>query len=494
MNPRPSHDKSPGGVNPPALKALNARGWRSRSPSAIVELLSFLAEHRLALPAHVAALLGTSAAAATTRLGKLASAGYLKRHDAFQGQPRWYQITRKGLALIGSPLPPPRVDLRDVPARRRRRVAVARRPRRDVRPARRDHRRAPASLASTASREPGRRAARGAGSAGSAPTDSERLHYPDLVLRTADGRRVALELELTPKSRDPPREDPRRLRRRSPVRRRRVPRRAAGRRAVGPGARRGGSASRTSSTSSGSARPCPDRRRRPRSTAERAAASRRRDRRARGGQMTPRRTGAPRCAVPDARRVRRADPRCPRAVAAGAVAAMLAFSAARGALRLARRRSRRAAAQARSCSASTPRGRLVRLGDDELSAHGLILGASGAGKTTTLLTILTDQVRRGPAGRGDRHEGLAGVRARARRGGGRRGTPVHGLDASTAPAHWNPLAHGNATELKDKLIGDRALHRAALPARRRALRPDRPPGARAGPSRPAADAARGRGR
>ena len=41
------------------------------------------------------------------------------------------------------------------------------------------------------------------------------------------------------------------------------------------------------------------------------------------------------------------------------------------------------------------RGRLVRLGDAELSAHGLILGASGAGKTTTLLTILSDQIRRG---------------------------------------------------------------------------------------------------
>ena len=31
----------------------------------------------------------------------------------------------------------------------------------------------------------------------------------------------------------------------------------------------------------------------------------------------------------------------------------------------------------------------------ELSAHGLVLGASGAGKTTTLLTILTEQIRQG---------------------------------------------------------------------------------------------------
>ena len=40
------------------------------------------------------------------------------------------------------------------------------------------------------------------------------------------------------------------------------------------------------------------------------------------------------------------------------------------------------------------------LGDEELSAHGLILGASGAGKSTTLLTILTEQI--GVAGRWSR--------------------------------------------------------------------------------------------
>ena len=36
---------------------------------------------------------------------------------------------------------------------------------------------------------------------GFAPHGNEQLHYPDLVLLTADGRRIALELELTPKSR-----------------------------------------------------------------------------------------------------------------------------------------------------------------------------------------------------------------------------------------------------------------------------------------------------
>ena len=37
------------------------------------------------------------------------------------------------------------------------------------------------------------------------PTARERLHYPDLLLRTADGRRIAVELEL-PRSVDPARE------------------------------------------------------------------------------------------------------------------------------------------------------------------------------------------------------------------------------------------------------------------------------------------------
>ncbi len=36
---------------------------------------------------------------------------------------------------------------------------------------------------------------------GFGPRGREELHYPDLVLRTADGRRVGLELELTPKAR-----------------------------------------------------------------------------------------------------------------------------------------------------------------------------------------------------------------------------------------------------------------------------------------------------
>ena len=163
------------------------------------QVLSFLAEHRLALPPHVAVLLGTSARAATARLNKLANAGLLKCRPGFPGEPRWYQITDDGLAFIGSSLAPPRADLRtyehDVGVAW---LWLAARggtfgPLQEIVGERR-------LRSSDGSREPGAEplAVR---LGGFGPHGRERLHYPDLVLRTADGRRVALELELTPKSR-----------------------------------------------------------------------------------------------------------------------------------------------------------------------------------------------------------------------------------------------------------------------------------------------------
>ena len=141
----------------------------------------------------------------------------------------------------------------------------------------------------------------------------------------------------------------------------------------------------------------------------------------------------------------------PTTVAMPVAGAILAVAAVRTARFIARRMRTPARREGEVVIGVDPRGRLVRLGDDELSAHGLIVGASGAGKTTTLLTILTDQIRRGrpvvaidmkgsPAFVGE----LAAAAAAA-------GRPIKvwTLDGG---AHWNPLAHGNATELKDKLI------------------------------------------
>jgi type IV secretory pathway TraG/TraD family ATPase VirD4 len=96
-------------------------------------------------------------------------------------------------------------------------------------------------------------------------------------------------------------------------------------------------------------------------------------------------------------------------------------------------------------------GQAVVLSDQEVSAHGLIVGASGAGKSTTLLTILTDHIRRGsPAvvldlkGSPAFARELAGAAAAA-------GRPFR-LWTLDGLERWNPLQHGNATELKDKLI------------------------------------------
>jgi hypothetical protein len=96
-------------------------------------------------------------------------------------------------------------------------------------------------------------------------------------------------------------------------------------------------------------------------------------------------------------------------------------------------------------------GRRVAITERELSGHGLVLGASGAGKTTTLLTILSEQIRQGRPviaidmkGSPDFARRLAAAAAAA-------GRPFR-MWTPDGPAHWNPLQHGNATELKDKLI------------------------------------------
>jgi type IV secretory pathway TraG/TraD family ATPase VirD4 len=96
-------------------------------------------------------------------------------------------------------------------------------------------------------------------------------------------------------------------------------------------------------------------------------------------------------------------------------------------------------------------GRAVSIDQRELAAHGLVLGASGAGKTTTLLTILCEQIRRGRPvvaidmkGSPTFASALAGAAAAA-------GRPLR-IWTPDGPSRWNPLAHGNATELKDKLI------------------------------------------
>lgn len=137
-------------------------------------------------------------------------------------------------------------------------------------------------------------------------------------------------------------------------------------------------------------------------------------------------------------------------------AAAVALAVAATAYRMARSVAGRRAARNRGSSRAIPlgtdaRGRQISIAEHELAAHGLILGASGAGKTTTLLTILCEQVGRGRPVIAIDMKGspaFAGALADAAAGAGR---PFR-IWTPDGPTRWNPLAHGNATELKDKLI------------------------------------------
>jgi hypothetical protein len=96
-------------------------------------------------------------------------------------------------------------------------------------------------------------------------------------------------------------------------------------------------------------------------------------------------------------------------------------------------------------------GAAVWLTDHQLSAHGLILGASGSGKTTTLLAILTDHIRRGKPVIAIDLKGSPEFAAALGDAAAAAGRPFR-VWTPDGPSHWNPLEHGNATELKDKLI------------------------------------------
>lgn len=100
----------------------------------------------------------------------------------------------------------------------------------------------------------------------------------------------------------------------------------------------------------------------------------------------------------------------------------------------------------------TRQGRPVRLGQRELSAHALILGASGAGKTTALMTILDQQIQRGTPVVAIDMKGSPTFAAQLAQAAASAGRPFK-LWTPDGPGFWNPLQHGNPTEGKDKLIG-----------------------------------------
>jgi conjugal transfer pilus assembly protein TraD len=143
------------------------------------------------------------------------------------------------------------------------------------------------------------------------------------------------------------------------------------------------------------------------------------------------------------------SPAGPAAAALLAIAAVGAVRAARVVVRGFRHRPAREGTIALGVDR---RGRPVALRENDLAAHGLILGASGAGKTTTLLAMLSHEIQHGRSVVAIDMKGspaFVGVLAESAAAAGRT-MAVWTIDGG---AYWNPLAHGNATELKDKLIG-----------------------------------------
>jgi hypothetical protein len=172
-----------------------------RAPARLTDrdlrLLSFLAEHRLVLAAHTQAFLEASAAATQTRLRALATAGYVRQRAVFYGQPGCWQITGRGLAVIGSGYSRPVIDLRcyahDVGVAwlwlAARQGAFG--PMHEVIAERR--------LRSEDARAGSGHDPWGVRLGGYGANGRPRIHYPDVLLVGPGRQRIALELELSAK-------------------------------------------------------------------------------------------------------------------------------------------------------------------------------------------------------------------------------------------------------------------------------------------------------
>jgi len=166
------------------------------------ELLAFIASHRAALPAQLAALTGLRPSTVRNRLQALGRAGLVRHRPVASGHPAARLITPAGLQLLGRPAGrselKPAEYLHDIAAGW---LWLAARdgafgPVRAIRTERelRSHDGLPRP-AGDSDREP-----LGVRRLDTGPRGRERLHHPDLELETAAGQRVAIELELTPKA------------------------------------------------------------------------------------------------------------------------------------------------------------------------------------------------------------------------------------------------------------------------------------------------------
>lgn len=161
-------------------------------------LLRFAAEHRFVIAAQVAMLLGATEAAAESRLRRLGTAGHLRRRRELHRGPTWHQITRAGLRAIGSDLPAPRgFDL----ATHRHDIGLAwlMLAARAGRFGALNRVISEREMRSADGRTEDRARRHGVYLGGVGPAGRDRRHYPDLVVVTETGHRVAFELELSTK-------------------------------------------------------------------------------------------------------------------------------------------------------------------------------------------------------------------------------------------------------------------------------------------------------
>jgi hypothetical protein len=168
------------------------------------QLLAFAAQHRIVLGTHVQALLAVTTAEAHDRLAALCAAGCMTSSQPFNG-PACYRISRRGLDAVGSDLSTPRpislglyrhdvgVGWAWIAAHKgvwgQLREVISERTMRS--------RDATAGTDGELTRE----SPFGVRLGGYGATGAERRHYPDLMLVTADGHRLAIELELSAKGR-----------------------------------------------------------------------------------------------------------------------------------------------------------------------------------------------------------------------------------------------------------------------------------------------------
>ena len=167
-------------------------------------MLAFAAEQRFVLGAQLAALTGVDEAIVDGRLRALTAAGYLREARRPAERPAARQVTPAGLRAIGSDLrAPPRVALGtfDHELAAGWLMLAARRGRFGPAAAVVGERRMRSHDARLRGQPAGRAERFGVRIDGFAPGGGDRLHYPDMVMLTRSGHRVAFELELSHKSR-----------------------------------------------------------------------------------------------------------------------------------------------------------------------------------------------------------------------------------------------------------------------------------------------------